>query len=332
MDDEPRGVVRRAVDQALSGLDANAPVVIAVSGGADSVALARGVADLRRSAVAVVVDHGLQADSATVASRAVELCHAVGVIDARAVRVEVATGSGSGGPEAAARAARRTALESVAAEVGATAILLGHTREDQAETVLLRLARGSGARSLSAMAPVAGLWRRPLLGVPRAVVHAAVADLDTWTDPHNIDERFTRVRVRRHALPALIEAVGPAAVEGLARSAAQLRDDADALDAWADRALQECQVGEGEYDVDLLSDRPRAVRTRVLRQAALLAGCPPTDLTAAHVDRLDDLVCRWRGQGAVDLPGRVSGSRECGRLGFARIPPVAVRRLQREET
>jgi tRNA(Ile)-lysidine synthase len=332
MKGDPRSIVRRAVDRGLADLQATDPVVVAVSGGADSIALARGVADLGRPGLAVVVDHGLQDDSEAVAEYAAQLCRAVGLGDVRVISVQVATGPGSGGLEAAARAARRAALESVAAEVGAPAVLLGHTREDQAETVLLRLARGSGARSLSAMAPISGVWRRPLLDVPRDVVRGAVADLDTWSDPHNADERFARVRVRRTALPALIDAVGSAAVDGLARSADQLRDDADALEAWADQALEQCRVAEAEYDVEALRELPRAVRTRVLRHAALLAGCAPTDLTAEHVDRLEDLVCRWHGQGAVDLPGGICGGRECGRLGFARIPPVAVRRRQREET
>ena len=332
MKGDPRGIVRHAVDRGLADLEARTPVVVGVSGGADSIALARGVADLGRTGLAVVVDHGLQDDSAAIAEHAAQLCRAVGLGDVRVISVQVATGPGSGGIEAAARAARRAALESVVAEVGAPAVLLGHTREDQAETVLLRLARGSGARSLSAMAPISGVWRRPLLGLPRDVVREAVADLDTWSDPHNADERFARVRVRHTALPALVDAVGAAAVDGLARSADQLRDDADALEAWADQALEQCRVAEAEYDVEALRELPRAVRTRVLRRGALLAGCSPTDLTAEHVDRLEDLVGRWHGQGAVDLPGGICGGRECGRLTFARIPPVAVRRRQREET
>lgn len=332
MSADPRVLVRQAIDANVRDLDQQSRLVIGVSGGPDSVALARGVVGLGRPAVAVVIDHGLQEGSAAIARSASELCRQVGVGDVRVVRVEVPVGPGAGGLESAARGVRRAALEAVAAEVGASAVLLGHTRDDQAETVLLRLARGSGARSLAAMSAVTGLWRRPLLTVPRASVRASVADLDTWDDPHNDDARFARVRVRQSALPALVDAVGPAVVEGLSRSAALLRDDADALDDWTDLAYRQCRGDGQDFDVAGLEALPRAVRTRVLRRAAVEAGCPPTDLTADHVDRLDALITRWRGQGAVDLPGGIAGSRECGRVVLARIPPVAMRRQQREET
>lgn len=329
---DPRAVVRRAIEASLADLGNDERVIVAVSGGADSLALARGVADLGGPATAVIVDHGLQADSASTAERAAEACRALGFADVRVIAVQVSLGPGTGGLEAAARRERRAALESVAQELGAPAVLLGHTREDQAETVLLRLARGSGARSLSGMSTRSGLWRRPLLDLPRRMVRASVSDLEPWSDPHNDDERFARVRVRHSALPAVVDAVGPAAVDGLARSAALLRDDADALDEWARTAFQEAQSVDGGFIVAALEALPRAVRTRILRTAAIEAGCPPTDLTAAHVDGLDALITRWHGQGAIDLPGGVAGRREYGRLVLARIPPVAMRRQQREET
>ena len=127
-------------------------------------------------------------------------------------------------------------------EPSAAAILLGHTREDQAETVLLGLARGSGTRSLAGMAARAGVYRRPLLDLPRDVVvaaalEAAAADprLEPWSDPHNTDAGFARVRVRHEVLPVLEAALGPGIVEALARTATLAREDADALDAWAER-------------------------------------------------------------------------------------------------
>lgn len=324
--------VRTAVERNLGGLADDAPVVVAVSGGPDSLALARAVALGRRPATAVIIDHGLQQDSSTVAEHAASQCHSFGLADVRIVRVEVPQGPGTGGLEAAARHVRRAALLDVANSLGAPAILLGHTRDDQAETVLLRLARGSGARSLAAMAPVAGIWRRPLLGVSRDVVRRSVADLATWNDPHNDDERFARVRVRRSALPALSEALGPAVIDGLARSADLLRDDADALDDWAARSTAQCQDADGALDIDELARLPRAVRTRIMRAAALAAGSSPTDLTAAHIDRIDELMTRWRGQGPIDLPGGIAARRECGRLSFVRVPPVAERRQSNEET
>lgn len=324
--------VRTAVEHNLGDLADDARVVVAVSGGPDSLALARASAVGRRPTTAVIIDHGLQQDSSTVADHAASQCHSLGLTDVRIVRVEVPQGPGTGGLEAAARHVRRAALLDLANSLDAHAILLGHTRDDQAETVLLRLARGSGARSLAAMAPVAGIWRRPLLGVSRAVVRRSVVDLATWDDPHNDDERFARVRVRRSALPALAEALGPAVIDGLARSADLLRDDADALDDWAARSSAQCQDADGALDIDELARLPRAVRTRIMRAAALAAGSPPTDLTAAHVDRIDELLTRWRGQGPIDLPGGIAAQRECGRLSFVRVPPVAERRQSNEET
>ena len=236
------------------------------------------------------------------------------------------------GPEAAARAARRLALEGMADRLGAAAILVAHTRDDQAETVLLRLARGSGARSLAAMSAVAGRWRRPLLDLPRDLVRASASGLDVWEDPHNDDSAFARSRVRHSALPALVRALGPDVVAGLARSARLLRDDADALDDQARQAHAAVRDAEDTLDVVGLAALPRAVRTRVSRSAAIAAGTPASCLTAEHVDRVEALVSDWHGQGAIDLPGGIAGERRYGRLAFRRVPPVAERRrLDREE-
>ena len=142
-----------------------------------------------------------------------------------------------GGPEAAARTARYAALQSEAAGRQAT-IWLGHTLDDQAESVLLGLARGSGPRSLAGMAARTGRLVRPLLGLRRSVTEQACAelDLDPWRDPHNDDPRFARVRVRRTVLPTLEAELGPGVAEALARTAALVRDDADLLDGLAAEA------------------------------------------------------------------------------------------------
>lgn len=334
MSDSPRHEVRRAFRACVADLPAETPVLIACSGGADSLALALAAADeaaaTGRAVGAVVVDHGLQEDSAFVAESAAAACRGAGLSPVEIIRVDVDTGPGAGGLEAAARDARRQALSDAAGRLGSPVVLLAHTRDDQAETVLLRLARGSGARSLSAMAPVDGLWRRPLLDLPRAVVRASL-DVEAWDDPHNEDPRFARVRVRVDALPALAAALGPDVVDGLARSARLLRDDADALDSLAEaqrEALVREEAGVISLEVAALEALPRAVRTRVLRGAAQQAGVPLAELTLAHVERIEALVCDWHGQGAVDLPGRVGAERSCGRLTFGRVPPVSERRGQ----
>ncbi|QMW65968.1 tRNA lysidine(34) synthetase TilS [Mumia sp. ZJ1417] len=309
---------RRAVSDALADLPGDATVVFGVSGGADSLALAAltsfVVAGRGGRALALVVDHGLQAGSDQVAQRAAAQSRDLGV-EARVERVDVGS---DGGPEGAARVARREALQACADELGAAAVLLAHTRDDQAETVLLGLARGSGARSLAGMAPRTGIWRRPLLGLTRADTEQVcrAVGLTWWDDPHNDDARYARVRVRRTVLPLLERELGPGVAAALARTADGLRDDADALDVLARTAAREVTRDDGALDVAALAALPRALRTRVLRAAAIGAGSTANDLTAAHVAGVEQLVTAWRGQGGPALPGGLTVRRTGGVLLF----------------
>ncbi|HZX06857.1 tRNA lysidine(34) synthetase TilS [Kribbella sp.] len=309
---------REAVRATLAELPQGTTVLVACSGGTDSLALAAATAfeapKLGLRAGAVVVDHGLQADSAQVAEAAAEQCRSVGL---EPVLVRAVTVGNEGGPEGAARAARYDALRDAADELAADVVLLAHTRDDQAETVLLGLGRGSGARSLAGMAPAVGLLRRPFLEVPRATTAAAciASGLRPWHDPHNDDPQYARVRVRHEVLPVLEEALGPGVVEALARTAGLLRADADALDQLAaDAAETALSRSEGEVrcDVGVLLEEPSAVRSRVLRQAALEAGCRATDLTAGHVAAVDALATDWRGQRWIDLPQGIRAVRRGG--------------------
>ena len=296
-------------------------VLVACSGGADSMALAAATAfeaaKLGLRAGAVTVDHGLQ-DGST--GRAVEVAgrlRALGLdpVDALGVRVGRA-----GGPEAAARDARYAALDSAAERHGASVVLLGHTRDDQAETVLLGLARGSGPRSLSGMAAATGRYRRPFLELDRSITRqaCAVLDLPVWDDPHNVDPAYTRSRVRHEVLPVLEKHLGGGVVEALARTARLFRDDADALDAWAAQAEAGAMTDEG-LDAAALAVLPPAVRRRVLRRGAIQAGSPAGDLFARHVEAMDQLVTGWHGQGPLHLPGAVELRRRSGRLAFRRM-------------
>jgi tRNA(Ile)-lysidine synthase len=315
----PVAAVRNAVRAALADLPAGALVLAACSGGPDSLALAAALAFVAPRAGlragAVTVDHGLQAGSAERAAAVAATLSGLGLEPVTAVTVTVGR---DGGPEAAARTARYAALEQAAAAAGAVRVLLGHTLDDQAETVLLGLARGSGARSLAGMPPRRGVFARPLLGVRRAVTAAACAALDLrpWTDPHNSDRRFARVRVRLDALPALEAALGPGVAEALARTAAQLRDDAEVLEKIA---AAERVPGDSGLAAESLRSLPAAVRTRVLRSAAVDAGCPAGALTAAHVARVEELVTDWRGQRWVDLPGGVRAVRRAGGVAFDQV-------------
>lgn len=307
---------RTAVRRALRDLPAGALVLVACSGGADSLALAaatRFVGSRAGLRVGVVtVDHGLQPGSAARADRVAAWARSVDADPVLVQRVQVGRG---GGPEAAARAARYRALDAAAARTGATAVLLGHTRDDQAETVLLGLTHGSGGRSLAGMPATRGVYRRPFLTLSRSTTRVACGQLGlpVWDDPHNLDPAFTRTRVRVDLLPALTAVLGEQVPAALARTAELLRADAEALDDIAAAAAVQARRG-GHLAVDLLAVLPTAVRTRVLRSAVLAAGVPGRRLTARHIAALDALVTHWHGQGPVDLPGGIRALRRCGLL------------------
>jgi tRNA(Ile)-lysidine synthase len=321
--------VRTAVRGCLADLAAGELVLVACSGGADSLALAAATAfaapRLGLRAGGVTVDHGLQPRSAERAEEVAGLLGKLGLDPVRSTAVTVPrAGPGAPGPEAAARAARYGALDAAAEDYGAAAVLLGHTLDDQAETVLLGLARGSGGRSLAGMPARRSPYRRPLLAVRRAATSAACAELglEPWQDPHNADFRFARARVRHQALPALEAALGPGVAEALARTAGQLRADADCLDdlAFAESGQSRRAGSPGDdpgLDVAALAALPAAIRTRVLRDAAVRAGCPPGALAAGHIGAVDALVTAWRGQRWADLPGGVRAGRRAGKVWFS---------------
>lgn len=331
-----RLAVRRALHDVLSekagdtGGSGEPPLVlVACSGGADSMALASALAfeapRLGLRAGGVTVDHGLQPGSADRAQEVAGRLTALGLTPVESIAVTI--GRTDTGPEAAARSARYAALDEAAVRSGAEAVLLGHTRDDQAETVLLALARGSGTRSLSGMAETTGpggRYRRPFLAIDRQTTRKAclAQSLPVWDDPHNEDPAYTRSRVRHEALPMLEKALGRGVTEALARTARLSRDDADALDGWAaeaERAVRTDRPGSEDRDgVELNIARlyalPPAVRRRVLRRAAIAAGSPAGSLFARHLEEVDRLITAWRGQRPINLPGRVEAGRRGGRL------------------
>lgn len=305
--------VRRAVARWLATFAPDGPLLVAVSGGADSLALAAAViataAD--RHPVAATVDHQLQAGSAGQAARCADQLRAIGFRRTEVVTVEVGA---AGGPEAAARDARYRALVAAAAAVGEHCpVLLGHTLDDQAETVLLGLGRGSGPRSIAGMRPWRPPWGRPLLGVRRMDTENACAalNLSAWEDPHNSDPAFTRVRLRAEVLPLMEHVLGGGVATALARTADLLADDLDALDTLSEHAMASALATDGSLDCLVLAVVPRALRSRVLRR--WLAGQDVCRLTFDHLVRLDGLLGAKDGA-AVRVHGGVDVIRRAGRL------------------
>jgi len=313
--------LRNAVLPFLENLTAGDSAIVAVSGGADSLALAQALIKeapkLAITLIAVTIDHQLQTGSADQAKKVQEQLKSMGYQEVIIEKVSVIEKSGV---EADARTARYSALDSIALAYGASQIFLGHTRDDQAETVLLGLARGSGTRSLSGMATVNGKYARPFLQLTRSQTVAACdeAAITPWNDPHNTNEKFSRVRVRNKVMPVMEEEIGPGIAAALARSAAILRDDADALDEMAQAVIS--RVDLSDLDCAALAELPRAIRSRILRAAIYAAGAPNGSVSADHLSGVEALVTSWRGQGEASLPGGVKVTRISGRLSLLARP------------
>ena len=312
---------RRAARNALAHFEPGDRILLAVSGGADSLLLAAAT-NLEASKVgiqlhALVVDHQLQNGSGDVAASAQKKLIGLGITEVKVAQVLVSNNSGNGGMEAAARSARYKALDDEADRIGAIAIFLGHTEDDLAETVLLGLARGSGTRSLSGMAFHVGRYVRPFLELTRAQVLAACKEsgIEFWSDPQNEDSSFARVRVRNEILPRMEKEIGPGISKALARTSRILREDADALDLIAGD-LFATLVDPTQIPIELISELPSAVRKRVIKRAIEAMGAPT--LTAEQIQEVDALIGAWKGQGAVALAGGITVRRDSGRLTLSR--------------
>ena len=303
--------IRQAVRPWVQAADSR--ILIGVSGGADSMALA--VATLLEcktagvDLVAIVIDHQLQDLSALVAERTHTELLRIGFESVEIIPVVVDLLDGM---EASARRARYQAFEVAISKYQPDYFFLAHTKNDQAESVLLGLARGSGTRSLSGIAEVNGLYVRPILDIDRSTTEATCTEngISPWVDPQNSDLHYARVRVRNAVLPVLEANLGPGISDALARSARILREDADALDLLATQFL----LGGDPLEVEKLALLPKAIRIRVLRMAIYAAGAPEGTLTADHLAPVEALITDWHGQGEISLPGGVKVARISGRL------------------
>jgi tRNA(Ile)-lysidine synthase len=303
--------VRRAVREAWMrhGMVSGDRVLVACSGGADSLALAAAaIFEGGRAGIsvsAVIVEHGLQAETKRVAEETRQVLTELGAspVEVRAVKVAATK---AGGPEAAARTARYAALDAAADEHDAKFVMLAHTLNDQAETVLLGLARGSGNRSLNGMAEVNGRYLRPLLAIERATTVAFCEDsgLTPWQDPQNSDSKFARVRARHHVMPILEDELGPGIAQALARTAEQLREDETALAELAEvffAQFASIRATSIEISLDEFGGAPLAIRHRVVAKALQILQAP--EFARVHIRAIDALVDDWHGQKPLTLPG-----------------------------
>ena len=297
---------------------ADARILLGVSGGVDSMALA--IATLREcrnsgvEAVAIIINHQLQERSAIVASQTRAELLRLGFLSVEIMTVDVEL---TDGMEASARRARYQAFDQAIAKYQPDYFFLAHTKNDQAESVLLGLARGSGTRSLSGIAMVNGTFIRPLLEIDRKTTEATCLEngIKPWQDPHNFDLQYARARVRLEVLPVLESNLGPGVIDALARSAKILRQDADALDFLATRYLEERDFSN--LEVNQLLELPQAIRVRVLRLTIYKSGAPEGSLSADHLSPVEALITRWHGQAAISLPGGVKVARISGRLSLS---------------
>jgi len=303
--------IRKAVKPWIA--DSSQTILFGCSGGTDSMALALALflEANQTKVIPVVVDHGLQDGSAQIASQTISKLKKIGYTQ---VETAVAQVKITDGLEASARRARYQIFNQFIDTYRPKYFLLAHTLNDQAETVLLGLARGSGARSLSGMAVENNIYVRPLLKISRQTTVAACHEggIEIWSDPHNDDLRFARVRARKNVLPNLEENLGPGITEALVRSADLLRDDADALDSFALEYF--AQTDPLNLSANELERLPRAIRTRVLRLAIYQAGAPAGSLSAEHINGAEALISDWHGQKELSLPGDVKLLRNSGRI------------------
>jgi len=327
-------------------------LVVAVSGGADSTALLLALEELKRTGLlgveltAAHLDHGLRGESAEADARFAESLARARGFEFVSARADVGARVIESGDnlEQAARRARYEFLAGAARRVEAAAVLTGHTLDDQAETVLLRLLRGSGSEGLGGMRPERSLeeggrvsLRRPLLEWARRADtegYCGARGVEFRADEMNEDERFARVRVRRTLLP-LLETFNPRAAETIARAAGLLREESSALEGFAARLLEDARAesveesnpsgasqasGAWPLRVEVLNGAPAALRRRALRLWVARGRGGLRRISLAHVSAVERLLKGERGGRVAELPGGASVERRRGLLTFRAKP------------
>jgi tRNA(Ile)-lysidine synthase len=304
--------VRSAVSEVLENLNLSAgdTILVAVSGGADSVALASAMAfegsKRKFKVAAAIIDHNLQPRSDLVAANTAEVCETLGINPVLVSSIFIT--QKLSGPEAAARSARYLELEKIREQLGAKYIFLGHNLGDQAETVLLGLVRGSGLSAISGMQQIDENRKlvRPLLGLTRAELRQSVIDqgLDIWDDPQNADEDFTRVKVRR-ILRELETQLAPGISEALVRTASLAQEAAGFMNLEAQKLLAAACIAPGAYSIAILEQAHVGLRRKALHLIIQKQGAKSP--TRFQVLEVDSLITNWHGQKPLSLSGITVG-------------------------
>lgn len=302
-----QGAIRYAVRKTLQAhTKPGQKLLVAVSGGADSLALAAAVEfEAKKHGLliaAAIIDHGLQKKSDKVAAKAKATLQTIGFDEVVIKKVKVGK---NGGPEAAARGARYLALEQIQIQLNCDFVLLGHTESDQAETVLLGLVRGSGPKSIAGMSEKNGAYLRPLLEIERSQTEQFCLDsgISFWKDPQNNDTRFQRVLLRKKVLPYLEKTLGGSVAKGLVRTAALLREDDEYLNSLSQKAFKKISSkapGVIKLSVSELEKLSPAILNRVIKLALDELG---SQSARSHVLAVAELVTNWHGQKPLTLPG-----------------------------
>jgi tRNA(Ile)-lysidine synthetase-like protein len=291
-------------------LSAGDRLLVAVSGGPDSMALAAATKfEASRAGLLVagcVVDHGMQTGSHDIALEAQQRLLAIGIDPVEIEQVEVKTRGE--GLEAAAREVRYKALERARKLTGSSWILTGHSQDDQAETVLLGLARGSGLRSISGMPRIDSERKlaRPLLGISRAELRQSCIDQDVefWDDPHNLDERFLRIKVRNLS-QQLEQTLGPGFNQALAKTASSAAQAADLIARLAenlvDAALLRSSAKQASYSVSELAAADLVLLNQALHTICQRAGA--RNISRVQIEEVASLITNWHGQKPLSLAG-----------------------------
>ncbi|MFT4186925.1 MAG: tRNA lysidine(34) synthetase TilS [Micrococcaceae bacterium] len=301
---------RNAVENFLQDYPAGAKILVCCSGGADSMALADAISFVSQyknwEIAAVVVNHQLQKNSTKVANKTETWLKDHGYqVFVRKVTIA------DGAIETNARTARYAAFEEVASEWRADIALTAHHRDDQAETVLLGLLRGSGTKSLAGIPPKRDIYGRPFLDLSKTELYAAckAENVPYWEDLSNADSITARNTIRNELLPEWEQTIGSDLKAPLARTAKICREDAEAIGVFVDIAWDKAGLNAKK-----LAKYPASVRKGVLSRAALKAGT--RYLSYTHLETLDSLIVRWHGQDAVPLPGKISCIRVKDTLSF----------------